>query len=199
MDMEDENYDEVVSNLEKIGGLTQKLEGLMEDILELSKIDHIEDKFEEVDIKKELESIKENLSILMEENKIEMSFTLKGINFLYTSKNLINTVLENLISNAIKYSDPNKNNRFVKVEVSKDQAGSYIRVLDNGLGIPNKHMGEVFGMFKRFHKNTSFGSGLGLYIVKKNIQKIDGEIFVRSDAEGTVFTVFLPEKLQKPN
>ena len=171
----------------------------MDNILELSKIDHIEDKFEEVDIEKELESVKENLSTLIEEKQIEMSFNFKGISSIYTSKNLISAVLENLISNAIKYSDPDKNNRFVKIELSKEKVGSYIRVFDNGLGIPKKHMNEVFGMFKRFHKNTSFGSGLGLYIVKKNIQKIDGEISVESDAGGTVFTIFLPEKLQSPN
>ncbi len=199
MDMEDGNYEEVISNLEKVGGLTQKLESLMSDILELSKIDHIEDKFEEIDIKKELQSIKENLSTLIEEKQVKMNFNFKGVDSLYTSKSLINTVLENLISNAIKYSDPDKNNRFVKVEILKEKAGIYIRVCDNGLGIPQKHMSGVFGMFKRFHKNTSFGSGLGLYIVKKNIQKINGEISVKSDAEGTVFTVFLPEKSQRPN
>ncbi len=199
MDMEDGNYEEVLHNIEKVGGLTKKLENLMEDILELSTSDLIEIKFEEVNIKNELNSVKENLAFLIDEKQVEVRFNFRNVESLYTPKNLIKTILENLISNSIKYSDPNKNHRFVEVEFSRDKGGNCIRVTDNGLGIPGKHMKDVFGMFKRFHKAASFGSGLGLYIVKKNIEKIEGEISVRSDTEGTEFTVFLPEKLESGN
>jgi len=104
----------------------------------------------------------------------------------------IQQVLENLISNAIKYSDPEKTNRFVKVEVSDSNGSILIRILDNGLGIPKKYDDEIFGMFKRFHKSSSFGSGLGLYLVKKNVEKINGEISFQRRSEGSVFTIVLP-------
>ncbi|GEM_PF-2500278 len=192
MDMKDNDYEEVLVNLEKVGGLTQKLENLVDDILELTKIDNIEDKLEKVDIQNEINSIEESLAALIEEKQVKVHFDSEKINTLFTSRHLINRILENLISNSIKYSDPNRNNRFVRIEISKVKNGHYIRIWDNGLGIPKKYMGEVFGMFKRFHKTASFGSGLGLYMVKKNIKKIGGEISVNSDSEGTEFTVFLP-------
>ncbi len=193
MDMEDGNHGEVLSNIEKVGGLTQKLEDLMNDILELAKVGRTEDKFEEVNVENELNFIKESLGTLIDEKQVEIRFNFKNIDAIYTSKNIIKTILENLISNAVKYSDLNKRDRFVDVELSKGQGGNYMRVSDNGLGIPEKYMNEVFGMFKRFHKDTSFGSGLGLYIVKKNIEKIGGDISVKSNAGGTEFTIFLPE------
>jgi signal transduction histidine kinase len=51
---------------------------------------------------------------------------------------------------------------------------------DNGLGIDQKYQSDLFGMFKRFHTNIAFGSGLGLYLVKKHIEKLDASISVES-------------------
>jgi signal transduction histidine kinase len=191
-DLEDGDYIEVLSNIEKISALSLKLESLVGEIVEVARMDSENGVYEEVDIAKEVESIKENLNTLKNENQVDVQLSLNGNKAVWTQRNLIQRVLGNLISNAIKYSDPEKTHKFVKVEVSETKEGSQIQVIDNGLGIPEEYSGEVFGMFKRFHKSSSFGSGLGLYLVKKSLEKINGKISFQSSLEGTVFTIVLP-------
>jgi signal transduction histidine kinase len=194
-DLEDGDYEEVSENIQKIGALSLKLENLVGEIVNAAKINRESEEFEKVDISREVESIKESLGTLIDEKQVAVELSLGSNKTLWTQKNLIQRVLENLISNAIKYSDPGKPQRFVKVDVSPGLNGdTQIQVLDNGLGIPDQYFSEVFGMFKRFHKEASFGSGLGLYLVKKSLDKINGKISLESSPEGTVFTMILPDK-----
>ena len=191
-DLADGDYEEVSVNIQKVGDLTVRLERLVGDIVETARIDNTHDSPEDVDLANELESIKDNLSTLIDDKQVSIQAKFDEFTTVRTQRTPIQRVLENLISNAIKYSDPEKTNRFVKVEVSDSNGGILIRVLDNGLGIPKKYDDEIFGMFKRFHKSSSFGSGLGLYLVKKNVEKINGEISFQRRSEGSAFTIFLP-------
>ena len=68
----------------------------------------------------------------------------------------------------------------------------HISVRDNGIGISKKHQSEVFSMFKRFHPKVSFGSGLGLYLVKKNMKAMDGEVHCKALEDGTNFSLSFP-------
>jgi PAS domain S-box-containing protein len=191
-DLEDGDYEEVSENLKKVGTLSLKLEKLVGEIVEVAKVDREQEKFEAIDIANQLEQIKASLSTLIDEKEVAVQLDLDGVKTVWAQKNLMQRVLENLISNAIKYSDPKKPQRFVKVGVSILNGDTQIEVSDNGLGIPDEYFGEVFGMFKRFHKSSSFGSGLGLYLIKKSIDKINGKISLESSPEGTVFTIILP-------
>ena len=192
-DLEDGDYNEVSENINKIGTLTMKLEHLVSDIVDAARIDRENEKCEHVDIEKEMASIRDNLQVLIEEKQVEVQLQLNGVKTFWTQKNLVYRVLENLVSNAIKYSDPEKPQRFVKVTLTAVQNDTQIEVSDNGMGIPEEYQNEAFGMFKRFHKGTSFGSGLGLYLVKKNLDKINGKISLQSNADGTRFTILLPD------
>ncbi len=193
-DLMDKDFDEVSTNLDKVGKLTQKLEHLVSNIVEIAKIDGVDEKVEEVNIAKEVESIKENLNTLIDDNNVEVRVDVDDGKSVLTQRNLIRRVLENLISNAVKYSDPEKEHKFVLIAVSESGGRTRIQVADNGLGIPEGNLNDVFRMFKRFHKSSSFGSGLGLYLVKKNLDKINAKIAVESSPEGTVFTIILPNQ-----
>ena len=72
-----------------------------------------------------------------------------------------------------------------------------LTITDNGLGIPEKFRENLFGMFKRFHPKTAFGSGLGLYMVKKSVEKIGGKIHYKDTGNGSAFTVSIPIKSQE--
>jgi len=193
-DLKEGDYVEVSDNIGKIKTLATKLESLVGNILEVAKINHLEEKAEKIDVAKEVELIKDKLNILIHQKNVEVLVTGDETIPVEIQKSIFIRVLENLISNAVKYSDPEKDNRYVKIEVSKSEQGTQIQVSDNGLGIPKKFHEETFGMFKRFHKSSSFGSGLGLYLVKKNIQKINATITMDSSDKGTTFTIVLPEK-----
>jgi signal transduction histidine kinase len=198
-DLDDGDYQEVSQNIQKVSDLTLKLENLIGDVVEAAKVSHENVEYEKVDIEKEVELIKEKLNVLIDEKRVSVQVNQNGNTNVWTEKALIQRVLENLISNAIKYSDPEKPERYVRVTVSEINKDTQIQISDNGLGIPEEYFGEVFGMFKRFHKSSSFGSGLGLYLVKKNLEKINGGISLESSPEGTVFTIVLPASSSIPH
>jgi signal transduction histidine kinase len=101
-------------------------------------------------------------------------------------------VMNNLMNNAIKYHDHNKENRFIRISVIAGQQGTHFSVCDNGMGIPTEHHDKVFNMFYRA-SDKSKGSGLGLYIVKQSLGQMGGTVSLKSQlGEGSTFTVTIP-------
>lgn len=104
----------------------------------------------------------------------------------------VRVILNNLISNAIKYRRYDVRQSYVSIEVWVDAKKAHIKITDNGEGIPEEKLGHVFDMFYRASERSE-GAGLGLYIVKDVIQKLEGAISVRSKAgRGTTFTLSFP-------
>lgn len=116
-----------------------------------------------------------------------------GLSF-HSDKKRIYIVLNNLISNAIKYSDPSKPEAYIKTLIdSSENGGARIRIIDNGEGIDTQNISRIFDMFYRASERSD-GSGIGLYIVKEVIQKLHGTIDVRSQRyQETEFTIHLPD------
>jgi signal transduction histidine kinase len=103
---------------------------------------------------------------------------------------IINTILQNLIENAIKYSKPI--NPFVKISVHQIIGFIQISVDDNGQGIDEIHQAKIFDMFYRASERAK-GSGLGLYILKRAVERLNGTIELNSKPlEGSTFIVTLP-------
>lgn len=112
------------------------------------------------------------------------------LNF-YSEWAIINTILQNLIENAIKYSQ--KENPFIKISIRTEVDKIRIEVEDNGQGIDEAHQAKIFDMFYRASERTKGSSGLGLYILKRAVERLGGAIELRSKLnEGSAFTVFLP-------
>jgi len=117
-----------------------------------------------------------------------------------TDTGRVELVLINLVSNAIKYSDPSKPERFVEiVSAPKAPDGTHVvLVRDNGLGIPAEHLQSIFGQFFRAHEHRdgelgTEGLGLGLAIVADCVHALGGRVAVESTVgEGTTFSLVLP-------
>ena len=108
----------------------------------------------------------------------------------------IRTIVENLVSNAIKYSNDQRDDSFVQIDAFTDINSSVkITIEDNGVGIPEKYQSQVFGMFKQFHPESSNGTGLGLYIVQKSVDRLNGSITFDSSSDGTRFNIVIPRLL----
>ncbi|RAV98482.1 sensor histidine kinase [Pseudochryseolinea flava] len=104
----------------------------------------------------------------------------------------LSVIFNNLISNAIKYCDPRKDERYVKLTVRRSVNGLQLVVKDNGQGVPKEHLSRVFNMFYRA-SDQSQGAGLGLYIVKQAVDKLGGVIFLDSEERmGATFSITLP-------
>jgi len=103
----------------------------------------------------------------------------------------LSIIFNNLISNAIKYYDPNKES-FVTLSANRNNDLLVLTLEDNGIGIPEDLQPNVFNMFYRASL-LSHGAGLGLYIVKKAVDKLGGTVTLKSkQGVGTTFTVTIP-------
>lgn len=109
----------------------------------------------------------------------------------------LSVILNNLISNAVKYQKPGETNPSVKISIDVNERGADILIKDNGVGIIEDHVNNVFKMF--FRSNfTVTGLGIGLYIVKEALTRIGGEISVESTyGEGTSFRLQIPSMMKK--
>ncbi|MBR9999390.1 MAG: HAMP domain-containing histidine kinase, partial [Cyclobacteriaceae bacterium] len=129
---------------------------------------------------------------LDEKGDIRKEVSVKGEGEFYSDERRISVILNNLLSNAVKYHDQGKNGKFIKVLVNYTPSKAEIIVEDNGLGIDGDHHKKIFNMFYRAHEESK-GSGLGLYIVKETLYKIQGEILLTSrPREGSRFLITLP-------
>ncbi len=101
----------------------------------------------------------------------------------------VELALINLIGNAIKYSDPEEDDCWVRVGVQRHEDGRWrISVSDNGLGIPEEMQDLVFEQFVRAHPGVADGTGLGLSIVRTAVEQIGGRIWLESEhGAGTAF------------
>jgi signal transduction histidine kinase len=109
----------------------------------------------------------------------------------YSEWAIINTILQNLIENAIKYSSGG-DRPFVRVSIKQNEAFVEIQVEDNGVGIDQEYQHKVFEMFFRANDKVD-GTGLGLYILKRAVERLHGSVsFTSSVTTGTRFTVRLP-------
>lgn len=108
----------------------------------------------------------------------------------------IEKILFNLVGNGIKYRRKNINDPFVKVQIEEEKDNIIIHVIDNGEGINHVDQHKVFEMFYRASVSSS-GTGLGLYLCKELVNKMNGDIKLISDkSTGSHFTVTLPKFIQ---
>jgi PAS domain S-box-containing protein len=171
----------------------QKLDGFILDILDYSKNSRLEINKEEVNFKKVLQETINNLKFMdVAPSHIDMRIQVDQRGTFYSDTNRIGVIFNNLISNAIRYKNPETKSPFVEITVHASEREAIITVEDNGIGISEEYHAKVFEMFSRLSKQ-SVGSGLGLYIVKETVQKMEGSVSLESvPGKGSVFTITLP-------
>ena len=169
-----------------------KLDNTIRDIVAYSRNNRTDITIEPIGLKLLVEEIMSNLRYLETgEFKIPEQIQIKNEIVFLGDRNRIQIILNNLLANAIRYRHPARKPEVIVEAILKGQFVQ-ITVKDNGLGINEKHIGKIFEMFYRT-SDTSAGSGLGLYIVRETIKKLNGSIDVVSQInEGTTFTIVLP-------
>ncbi|HEY3430820.1 MAG TPA: ATP-binding protein, partial [Cyclobacteriaceae bacterium] len=204
-------------------GLTNLLNASKEDFSDEAKqiIAHIHESSQEfdviirdlnkiIDIRNELYRIKEKVTLKDELDQVmklirnqitsDMKFhtDFEPAPFLYTVRPVLNSIFYNLLTNAVKYRSPQ---RPLEVHLRSKMKSGFIeiQIQDNGLGINlEAFKNDVFGLYKRFHTHTD-GRGLGLYMVKSQIESLGGKIELDSALNvGTTFSVYfkIPESVE---
>lgn len=182
--------------LTKIQDEVGNMSSLINDILMLSRLDSDDLIVEKVPIKMKtlLDDLKEDYEGLLLKYKVDLIIDAEPITYIGDNSQ-IETLLSNLVSNAIKY---NKENGQVYVHVFSQDNEMVIEVKDTGIGIPHADQGRVFERFYRVDKGRSRakgGTGLGLAIVKHIVSYNNGSIHLESQlGEGTDIKITLPNE-----
>ena len=178
---------------EIINGFSTSTNLLNETINDLVKVVIIKDNpsidKEEVLIKDVFENVFNQLSYLISLHKPILKIELEKVTILNINKAYLESILLNLFTNAIKYRSPK---RTLRIFVSSKEIDNKIVLVfkDNGIGIDLERNGDkIFGLYQRFH-NYSDSKGLGLYLVKSQVESMGGSITVESEVDkGTTFTI----------
>jgi light-regulated signal transduction histidine kinase (bacteriophytochrome) len=174
----------------------QRMELLIRDLLAYSQAGRVSDSpADRVNIREVIEIVIKNLATTIEEIQAEISLSplpvVRG-----DSVPLVH-LFQNLLSNALKY----RSERKPRISIAACEDGDYWRftVEDNGIGIPKEFHTQVFGLFKRLHDRTEYpGTGIGLAICQKIVEKHRGEIWVESElGRGSIFSFTLPGVLNE--
>lgn len=165
-----------------------KLDETILNIAQVSRLDRIEVNKEDINID---ELIKEVFVLHknMVNNKVNLVYTNNGPLMIFSEKIRLTSIINNLISNAIKYSDPKKEVTIIKVNVSTKGTKTMIEFVDNGIGIAESKLAYIFKPFYRA-TNLRNGTGLGLYIVEQAVERLNGNISVSSTIDvGSTFSI----------
>lgn len=162
------------------------------DLLEYSRAGNLETAKEAIDLNIALEDYKILRRSILEEKDVKIHYSKLPIINWYKSP--LTQTIHALIDNAIKYSSPDKN-PIIEVDVKEDDSYWEISIMDNGIGIEKEYLDKIFIMFHRLHTRDQYeGSGLGLALVKKNVEGWGGKISVESKInEGSTFSFTIPK------
>jgi PAS domain S-box-containing protein len=168
-----------------------KLDSFILDLTNFSRNSRMEVQREKIDFEEVINECLDNLKYMENADKVDIRVDIQEEKPFMSDTGRMSILFQNLISNAIKYQRIHADS-FVDIKVRTNSAGASIEVKDNGKGIQAEYLGRIFEMFFRASED-SYGSGLGLYITRQVVEKLDGKIEVDSAYnEGSSFRVFLP-------
>ena len=178
--------------LEKISVSTLKLDGFIQDILDLSRNSRTEIALEPVDVKSMVMEVMDSLRYMDHGQRIKFAFNAPEKLVIQTDSLRLKIIMTNLIANAYKYQDNQKEDPLIEVSCSEDDRSFNFSIKDNGIGIRDDHKEKIFEMFFR-GTDKSVGTGLGLYVVKEIVEKLNGTINVNAALDhGSEFIVKIP-------
>lgn len=170
-----------------------RMRNIILDILEYSRVGKVKEESDKIDLNKLIDEVcKINNQII---NETQAKIIYDKLPIINSYKTPLTQILHNLIGNALKYQHPNKS-AIIKIKVIENDKNWHFKIKDNGIGIDKEFHDKIFVIFQRLHTKQEYsGSGMGLAIVKKIIENLNGTIWVESEInKGSTFHFTLPKK-----
>lgn len=174
----------------------KRMRQIILDILEFSRINTNHDgNYESVDLKQIIDEISLLQSKLIKEKEAKIIF--EELPKVHAIRHYIVQLFQNIISNALKYS---KEDIPLQIIIKSEEFDDFyqIAITDNGIGIEQEYFEKIFIIFQRLHGKEKYeGNGMGLAIVKKIVDKLNGKIWVESQVDvGSTFYINIPKKIK---
>lgn len=191
---EDETLPEFMDYI--VGGV-DRMDHLLEGLLEYSRVGYGNYTPEQVNMNNIVSIVENTLRLAIHESNA--SIQVGSLPVVNSSKLLLSQLFQNLISNAVKFKNPNRRPKVI-IESRTKNNQHIISVGDNGIGIPSKHFESIFAMFKRLHDQETYeGTGVGLALCHRIVEKLGGKIWLESEVNhGTTFYFSLPVSSPQP-
>jgi len=173
-----------------------RMRDLIEDLLQLSRIGQVRPEYATVAVESLLEDVRRDLHFALTEKGMDLRIQ-SDLPTVTCDPSRIKQVFENLISNAIKFSD--KPQPVIEITCHENDGSCVFSVRDNGIGIDEKYHEKIFGIFQRLGRREEYeGTGIGLTICKKIVEGHGGKIWVESKVgESTKFSFSIPKETQR--
>lgn len=178
--------------LESLGSSVKGLDTIIKDINSILQVKReINEKKETIFFSKLVSDIINSDWITMDKHDVQIKTDFSEIDEIFSLKVFLHSIFFNLINNSIKYRKPNES-PLIEISSKKENEKIILTFKDNGLGIDLKSKGDkVFGLYNRFHNHVE-GKGMGLFMVKTQVDAIGGKISLISELnKGTEFTIEL--------
>lgn len=182
--------------VERIGANVHKLHTLMNDLLQLLQVGHVEDDFDAVDLNMVVAQVIEQLDHSLQQRAAQVQVPVP-LPTVHANRTRMVQIFTNLIDNAVHYTPPERT-PLVEITATEQADRWDVCVRDNGVGIPQALQAKIFGLFQRLPAGKALnphGSGVGLAIVNRIVETHGGRLRVESDeGVGTTFHVVLPKQ-----
>lgn len=191
---ESESEDEKAEIQDKLFQTTNHLKETLNELIEALIVqDSAGENFEKIALTEVINAVVANFEGIVQKKKADIKLNGNQDLKVLGNKHYIYSVVQNLVSNALKYARPNVP-PIINIELIDDGKYAVFKVKDNGLGINlARHGRKLFGLHKTFHRNED-AKGVGLFMVKTQVESMGGTIKVESEPEkGSIFTVQLPK------
>ena len=186
----DSTIENMIACVDQIEKSAHTQDNFIKDIIELTKNARVKHKLQKIDFTKLVDETFEYLQYSTNSVPPKAKLNLNQKKAFYSDSNRMKVIFNNIISNSLKYSNPEKAKIDINIDVHNGHAK--IDISDNGNGIEKKYQDDVFKMFFRATDKNA-GSGLGLYIVKETVTKLKGDITLMSEPKkGTTLKMKLP-------
>ena len=182
---------EMLEHVKMIRSRIYKLDGFIKNILNYSRNNRTGLEIEKIPVYRTVADVVEKYKKKKGASEIDFKINIHQQESFYSDRLSLCTVLDNIISNAIKFRANDKENQYISIEGVADETHLNLVIEDNGIGIAEHQLDRIFDMFFRTSAKIE-GSGIGLYIAKEIVEKLRGSIKVKSkEGKGTSFNIQL--------
>ena len=192
---EEKDVDLILSYIGMMDKSVEKLDAFIKQLTQFSQDARLKVVRQPILFNEMVESILEDLRYMEKADQIKIEVNVEQRGEFLSDPIRLGIVINNIISNAIKYQDMKKESAYLQISVIADHEQAVCKFVDNGLGIDPIHLEKVFDLFFRASVQAT-GSGLGLYITHNAVGKMGGKIkLVSNIGEGTTFSLQIPNRI----